>query len=75
MTEKDALVQCVSALQHLLTFYEDGKRGVQSEAAWNNAIAGAVEAYMDGAGLLEWTIRPVKAINGAVYYGIDWSDV
>lgn len=64
--ERAALEECVGALQFILAFYEPGQRYLDTEA-WKRACAGGVRAYMNGATLIGWTVRPLKADNGEVH--------
>lgn len=66
--EQQALEHCVGSLQFLLAFYVPGQKTLDTEA-WKVAVAGAVEAYHEGAALLEWTTTPYRADNGVVRRG------
>lgn len=64
---REALTNCVGALQFILSFYEPGQRHLDTEA-WKGACASGVRAYMNGAALIDWCIRPMRADNGVVYF-------
>lgn len=64
---RGALTNCVGALQFILSFYEPGQRHLDTEA-WKGACASGVRAYMNGAALIDWCIRPMRADNGVVYF-------